>query len=574
MRQQPSVHLELPDQTLLRHSLFATSAQGVQQWLASLPLANSEEACRQLRIALGELNRLKCSPQLRFALLEKLRPVVHEVKRGLHRLYLNKPASLPDDGRRAVETCHMLNHQLAVGYTLAAVQLADARLALLRRSETATAIHRALTEYARILLRQFQLYSGAGPNFWHTVHQLYVLARQHRLLDKNVHDSLFGDSHLLQAYLRPLLMATIPPNQLSQHELSTVFHYLNDWTGQLQLHGDELSDCVFLWSPDDDLPPRYRELCDDNCSLGIDTSPLRAHLEVLERVAGDSKTALIDEPDLHRDLIRHLRQVWVSMPERRHPRRSRRDSATLSVGLYATHYYVAGSVAFSAFSKTSDVVQELRHNRELSRKVSDVWSQSGSRDSVDKDNRRAHAADELAVEVIDYTSTLEQMREKHADQGHHSYEAPLINASAGGYCLSLTSSTELRLQAGDVVGVLESNSDHWQLGILRWVQHIEHSRSELGVERLSAAAEAHGARLVQLGLAIGHSYRVFTLPAEGLSPPRLLAQRGAFKAEQILELLQPSGQILHVKLGDCLMSTHSVNLFGFSISSERRTVDN
>lgn len=563
MAEQELNGLTLPAQTLDRHSAFKVGAGGAQRWLDTLHKANIEESLQRLYAAVEELNRVRCAPHDRFATLEKLRPLIHECKQSRHRLYLNKPVTLPAEARKAVDLCHRFNEELATGYSLVATDLAN-RFSVLKGGELATAIHRAITEYSRILLRQYQLYSTPGPGFWRSLHRLYALARHCGVTRRKVRDPVFGDGRLWQSYLRAIMLATIPPNQLSQHELSTVFHYLTEWSLKLQLKTDTAS-CVFAWSLDDDRPPVYRDLGERNRdNLGVDADALRRHLTMLERVAGERREEYIDEPDLHRNLIQHLLAVWSYMPERASERIDSSGTVSLCLGLFATHYFVAGRTPFSAYHATSDVASELKRNSSLSRKARDTWSKARSGESAERTSSNDASPkhmEHLEVETIDYSSADER-----AGQGSGSfkiYEVPLVNVSEGGYCVRWPSADTVRMQAGEVIGIQTDPNRPWKVGILRWINHVDSETSHIGIESLSTAADAYSARLVQLGVAIGHAYRALLLPPEpGVAgDSRLLVPRTVFKAKQTLELLQPSGRWLYLKLVQCVASTSAFNLY-------------
>ncbi len=62
--------ISLPEQKLGSLSFAKANAKGIQEWLHDLPFSNTAEMSNQLYMALGEISKLKTSPQTRLELLK------------------------------------------------------------------------------------------------------------------------------------------------------------------------------------------------------------------------------------------------------------------------------------------------------------------------------------------------------------------------------------------------------------------------------------------------------------------------------------------------------------------------
>ncbi len=561
------IHIPLPQQSLDKHSLFELNKDSAARWLQSLPSANLGEITRQLYMALVEFNKVKCSPKDRLQILEQMRNSVHVSNRGLEKHFLNKPIILPEKSRKVAQLADTLNKQMAIGYTIAANQFLG--LHRLRRPKDllATTFHRAITEHSLVLLRNFQLYRDEEPGFWKTIHELFYQALKHKLGREKVVDDIWGSTTLEQCYLRPMLMFTARPHQLRQHNQAQVFTHLSTWTQKARVRGDSLENCVFLFNPTRDAPPAYRELCDNASGwLGIDSQALCNFLE--EKLKqGRPK----DKEDVSIGLLSHLHASWSTMMQRHSVRIDREDDLLLSLGLFSTHYFVAGELPFSEMMRQEHVggidAIELTDDLSLRKRFDpnrDGWSQAAPSDVRDRDSRGTKA-DAVLVEAISYENNSKPAGSNQSTQAYRFYRARMVNSSDRGYCIEWPSSEAVKLNTGDVVGLREEAEHTWSVGVIRWVKQVDDNSNQLGLEVLSTTADAYSARKVRSGLAVGEHQRALMLPPDRDSglPQRILVQRSAFDEGDALELNRP-GQSYRAKLRTCLVNTASLGLYEFA----------
>ncbi len=562
------IHIPLPQQTLERHSLFELNKDSAERWLRSLPSANLGETTRQLYMALVEFNKVKCNPKDRLQILEQLRHHVHVSNRGLEKHFLNQPVILPEKSRKVAQLADTLNKQMAIGYTITANQFLGMHRLRRPKDQLAAAFHRAITEHSLVLLRNFQLYRDEEAGFWKTIHELFYQALKHKIAREKVTDEIWGGSTLEQCYLRPMLLFTARPHQLRQANQAEVFAHLSTWAQKASVRGDNLQDCVFLFNPTRDAPPTYRELCDDTAGwLGIDSRPLCKMLE--DKMDVLSAGGKRERNDLSLSLLSHLHTSWSTMLQRNSVRIEREDDLLLSLGLFSTHFFVAGNQPFSEFMRREvkrdpneiDITKEygVRKRFDPNR---DAWGEANLRDAADKDGAISHRE----VQSIDYEATeAGAPGPSGTTQNYRYYRAQMVNASEKGYCIKWPANEAVKLHTGDVVGMREEAELTWSVGVIRWVKQVDKDENQLGLEVLSSVADAYSARLVRSGLPVGEHQRALMLPPDRDSglPQRILVQKSAFNEGDAIELNRP-GQTYRVKFQHCVVQTATLGIYAFS----------
>ena len=97
MTNSTPIKLRIPEQDLAEFSLFQLNADAAQNWAQALPVTNTKLVAQQLKQALGELNRVVLPPEVRFNILEVLRPNLHVALTSLSKGFLNQSLALPEE---------------------------------------------------------------------------------------------------------------------------------------------------------------------------------------------------------------------------------------------------------------------------------------------------------------------------------------------------------------------------------------------------------------------------------------------------------------------------------------------
>lgn len=282
MSRSRTVRLSVPERHRESPDFCDGTPGGIADWLAALPFADPALAARELLAGLGELNACTTAFGLRFRQLELLRSTVHLACGGIARRAENRSVLRAESERREAGLAQRVQFQLALGYKMVivdalrdGVHLAvptgpenDAELVMI-------AIHRALTELTRTLLRSLQFYAPPPRRLWSQLHQLY---------------------------------------------------YLEDWTRVIGIAPTERArEPVILVNLHSDQPPvrvsHYRHVAGEE-PRSLETGGLVVHLNAFLEEQVDAQAPLARLDAGNENLIRHGSQVWGENTERAHPRRS------------------------------------------------------------------------------------------------------------------------------------------------------------------------------------------------------------------------------------------------------------
>lgn len=555
-----------PIQDLKQLSVCKAEPAAFEAWLAQLPAANLGETARLLHTAIAELNRLSLPAEARLALLEKLRPVLHDILRGLSRHYLNQPLVLPPKARNVAQLAQVLQSGLALGYGLVAEEAKPAPRG--GASVTGLACHRAIQEYTQVLLRSLCLYQSAPTGTWKSLHALYGLASERQQDRDSVLDPLNSSPKPLsirQAYLRALLLACCQPHQLRQHDLRDIHQALGDWVGHADVRPLQGNDQVRVVFMDSDKPPIHRALSPfaSDRLLALQAAPL---VQFLRDKAGDETLEAltangVDIPD---NLLAHLAQAWGGrLPERQAVRKTVQLPVQVCFGLSAVHHHLSDGQSLDDLMGTppaGGLVDDSAKNPFLRQQSG---FQSGS-DLWDSPFKMSHGDDEPGrLNLIDQQVSSRSREERSTDlQGRFPVVSLVaVDTSPDGYGFRWQGELPLALKAGEVLGLRESDQDPWQVAVIRWVKP-DAQGAEFGAEVLGHHAQPWGGRAIRKTGGGSDFLRVLLLPASDDTPESLLTPRVGFLSRQKVALLQ-QGELRHVRLSRRLDATAAWCRFAF-----------
>ena len=279
MQDGPSTLLSAPAPELEHLSFALPEPESVGEWISRLPMANVPEAAGQIRQATFEIARLDTDWATRLALLEGIRPTILYLTARLDKVANSAGASADAITRLA----QRLQTNVCSGYK--AVVLAACEVAASDPEACRTislAIHRALTDLSRTLLRTLQYYVAPADKLWLTLHQLYLLAETLQIQEEEHVDTVNAGSTALSiraAYLRSVLLALARPYQLRHRELSDVFAALGGWAGRAALSSDIASTLYAVDLGSDKGPGPSDTLKANDACRGIELGALMAELE-------------------------------------------------------------------------------------------------------------------------------------------------------------------------------------------------------------------------------------------------------------------------------------------------------
>ena len=161
MSSDAPVKLRVPRQDLQALDAFQLTVHAAQDWAQGLPVTNARQVGRQLRDVLAQLNRVEVRPELRFGILEALRPSLLVASASLGKRFLQQPLVMPPEPRQLAELTDDLYSLAATGYTITAVHTMQQRDSIREVNPArlvCEAVHRAIRFCGLKLLQTFQLY--------------------------------------------------------------------------------------------------------------------------------------------------------------------------------------------------------------------------------------------------------------------------------------------------------------------------------------------------------------------------------------------------------------------------------
>lgn len=538
MEDQTTIKLTIPRQDFSGLPLFQPDTEAAGNWVQSLPVTNTNSLVQLLGQALSDLNRMKLSPEVRYNIMEILRPNLDVALSNLSKRFLNQPLVMPEEPRRMAELCDRLLTMAATAYTVVAteaIQLRDAIRDTNPARLTCEAIQRALLFAGHKVLQNFQLHRPMEIHGWQTLHQLYALADSQRLTELPVSEPLSGGGTITTTYLQAMMLGCCKPNQLRQSDLTALFRAFQQWSALVKLDSRGAGNNVFLVDLDSDQPPLYSALYREQpgplCRY-INATALIEHLQALKEDSGSNTS-------IPPNLLDHLIASLGSMSLRNFKRTAANSSLWVCVGLSSTHYHVAGKQSFEQLLYgTNDLltIEKLAGGNPFlpSHSKADEWQEANPGvDYVSDVRYEPHQVIELSP-ATRARLMLEEDRELPLQERYPVFKFQMADASPSGYCLEWTGDLHGDMRTGDIVGLKEEEHDEWVIAVIRWLSRLENAKTLIGLELLSPRAIAYGARIHQKGGDKTPPMRVLLLPEIKLvgQPQTLITPRTGFKERQ------------------------------------------
>lgn len=564
------IKLRIPEQDLEEFSLFDLTADAAIIWAQSLPVANTKQVVQQLRRAIEDLNRLVISPDVRFGIMEALRPSLYIGLTALTKRFLNQPLVLPEEPNQMSELASTLYRLATTAYTIVALEAINQRDSLQNVNPArlvCESLQRAIGFTGRKILQSYQLYQPIESQGWLELHQLYALAERQQLVDLPVSDSLHGDSTIENAYLRAVMLGCCKPNQLRQNDLAGIFRGLLDWSGSISLGRDDTA--LFQVDLGSDQAPIYGALI--SAAPGpnyrsIDTSRLVERLEGLKNTNDNTSLVFDKDTSVSANILEHLIDSLGTMSKRNFARDSSESTLWITLGLTNAHYFIAGGLTFDqlVYGTQSDENERGKSNPFMVPvKNRDSWEQANPHANSDRDNHHYHV-EEVFVDTATMANLEGRKPTLSARERHQAFSVKMIDASPGGYCLEWSQELPGDIKAGDIVSVRDHENAEWVVAVTRWVSQLQNARTLVGVELLSPKAMPYGAKVLQTTGQEIEPIRVLLLPEIKLvgQPHTLITPRVGLKERQKVSLIR-EGEQFYIQLVRQVAATSSYVQFDF-----------
>lgn len=485
-------HLRVPTPTQTDLSFCQPTVRDLKSWIEILPKANTGETARLLYLALQELNNFITSADNRAQLLELLRPEVMFITAQLERHFINNAVMLDARSQKVANLCQTLQNHLTIGYKLVITDSSDKRGSVL-----ALALQRALHSMFASLVRAYQLYYPAPPNFWLELHQVYILARQHNLHTQPIRDPLLSgvsQQSVEAAYCCVLLLSCARINQMRKNDIAVLAETLPSWSHLSVLQNTELDSSLFVVNLNSDAPPRYKKLVDEKhgaARLGFNTEELAsALLEHQQKRNTKRFSSPISIPEaMSSTLIAQLHNAWGQLAKRDFQRTSSQGTVQVCLGMSAVHYYLAGE---ESFDKTLKLAQQTHVEYITDNSPPDIWASAIDADSDTVPNP-------LDTEFIEYTVEDQSSDDTASEQPalYPVYSLDIVNQSPGGYCLAWHNTVPAQLQTGEIIALRDDETMPWTTAVVCWIRQTSSTITQMGIELIAPNAQHCGLQLLR-----------------------------------------------------------------------------
>ena len=566
MSPRPHLLLRAPTPSQLSLTFCEATPRDLKRWIAKLPKANLGETARLLYQGLGELNQLLTPSENRLQLLELLRPEVYLVCKHLERHFLNQSIVLDERSRKVANLCQALQNHLAIGYKQIVLRIsatyAKDRASKDRAALLATAAQRALHCLNGPVMRASLLYCPVPDGVWLELHQLYQAALAHQLQNVPINDPLAAHGTTLsvqQSYTAALLLGSSRCNQMRQQAILRLAEVLEAWSLLVRVQPATLASSLFAMAPDEDSPPRYKTLYEEDrlpLLVGLDPADLveaiKTHLEM--PVEQRAQSRLIPS-NFSIDLLQHVAAAWGDVAERTFTRTPGQGHLTVCIGMSALHYYIGGERSFSEILKRPALSQSAQF-------VPGATTQSWSRPT---ESDRHGDYEEIQYDLPSGEGSGAASASNN-DQHFPTYALQIVNHSPGGYCLAWPREVPPQLQAGEMIGIQDTQAQGWSVAVVRWIRQVRSGGTQMGIELVAPHAQPCGLQLVRVSEQNSQFLRGLLLPEIRAIdiPASLLAPRMPFQ-EGNKVIINTQGEERPAGLGQRMTGTGSFNQFEYHL---------
>jgi len=230
------------------------SPDRVRAWLSSLSAADVMGTAKALIDRLVELNGADLHGRLRLRVLDMFRDHADWLLPQLESRVARAQPPLAGNHRQVAYFIEKLLKELAAGYAHVVLRVPRAWLSMGFKRQLHLPLTRAMDFHARRLALSQRLYARSPGAVWSEMHQLYLLARDWGIADREVEAPRTSPFRI---YRDTLLLAFAQPTKLNHGDFQRVQNYL-------ATHGDlaeiapagRVSDplCVFAIDPRRDRP--------------------------------------------------------------------------------------------------------------------------------------------------------------------------------------------------------------------------------------------------------------------------------------------------------------------------------
>lgn len=600
----PKLNLTIPEHFQKPDTLGLDSRrEGMQRWLADLPLVNLDHSTAALLDMLDQVNHAELSIAQRHGLLQILQPTVDELNDTLRDRFSHTLLPLPQRARRQFDASCELHRRLAIGYKLL-------WMALLANEpdRDSPVLVEALYEYMRrlamLLMEHCLVYAPEPGGLWRELHATFSLAEQRGIGDRSLGRTATGET-ITGQYKHAVLLALANPYHLMQEEAFTVFRLLHNLIPGCDIVPSRPpTDSCFVVDLKTDSAPRFLPAGKDITAAQPRYFSCQRLVEAIDRRIADLADADNEATrklsrlarHMQRDMLSRLRDSWGRNSERAFERSTSLGTLTLAAGLSATHYFCTDGTHFTPELDEIRIHTGRTPQGGAATGLSLVpldfepWrveeAETRLEAGINDPRRSEFDAESTALDVWEKIYATRGKKEADVAETdgtlkplYASTHWQLKNKSRGGLGLSYEAERSLPLKVGDIVGYRQQDAaGPWTIGTVRWLQVRDDGGMHMGIKRIADSARGVATRAV-LGTGQGGEYfRALQAPKRPLeAEDSILIVPATIYAQGTVLAVNVDHALHYLRLTELLDSTKSFNCFRYRVvpmpASEHKHID-
>jgi cyclic-di-GMP-binding protein len=448
----PPPALPVPAERGAPPSALELRPKSLKAWLEALPLAQTIDAARQLDAYVEGLNASRVPPDVRGELLETVRPFALTLLEELDDIYAKSAQPLGPRGRDAVMQARTLAAHLALGYRIAAVDVAAKRIAFGQKKQLTQLLVRSVDFLAVPVRASYKAYSPVPPGTWKALHEAYLYSEAEGIATEP------GDAEtqltVAQVYCETLLLALTDAYRLAPGELDRVVGQVRTLRAPVTLtrvRPQTRPGAHFIVPCDTDRPPKPALSANDDTGGPnfriFDANAIVERLRVKKQAIDAGHVSATTTKALGDDgaqLLAKLIVLWGDPPKRAYRRDPSDITVAICVGIKAIAHFV-------------------------------------SHDAHEHGNTRAGAVRK------GITMPLRALGDEDTSRAVPIYEWAVVNQSAGGLKVKRAHGAMQPLAVGDIVGIRAPGKARWTIAIARWITTLDDGGAEFGLQYVGQA---------------------------------------------------------------------------------------
>jgi hypothetical protein len=565
-----------------RQTAVALNAKAIASWIDTLPVANIGETARQVYQFLVDCNSQAIDPTERLKIMQAMMKITQHIGDALRKHYIGQSVSLNEKQRKVAALAQAMQSEMAIGFKTI---IEDALTSQKLNPQLLTpATHGAIHYLSLVLLRCYQLYSQQPAQLWRELHILFLFAEQNGFSDAS--SPLNPNESVRQAYIRIILVTCSNPYQLRQREIEQLYEVLIEICDRVYIGTFSRDHGLYFIDLQSDQGPQNAALAQVSGGNQWRTLQCEQVVEVLQDELRSSSqlqlgTQRSNLQQLGAPLLRHLVRSFGNLTTRAFSRTPAAGTLKLSIGLSATHFLLSGgggqNVSASLNIADHDLATlegSLRNatlvedDRRANRNLGGVKPEpTTGGDPWEKLYRPKQSWEREHPKTVEVSVVAPNNFTANADVRYEFQIAALVNISPGGYCLALRGNVPAQTQTGEIVGMMEQDSDgtpHWNIGTIRWMKRVPDAALQIGLQLIAPNARPVMTQIRNSQMASAAFQRSLLLPAlKGIGQPATLITASMPYAVNQKIRLKDNDNLQDVRLSKQVASSASFKQFQF-----------